>query len=182
MFSKIFTVGLAALTLVGAAPATGFQSPMAISCSLNVQTAAASAAAKSLDPGRYLILDIPRKTQLRSYAKDDPVFVSLTLEYPGAFGVWEVKPAKEGAFTITNLGLGSPAYAGNDKKVMAGKNGAQASFAIEAAGDDTFVVKSVNEDLVWTRTTPNAVRSQVQLQPANGGEEQKWKFVRVDTD
>jgi hypothetical protein len=37
MFSKIFTFGLAALTFVGAAPATDFQSPMAISCSVNVQ-------------------------------------------------------------------------------------------------------------------------------------------------
>jgi hypothetical protein len=36
MFSKILTVGLAALTFVGAAPATDFQAPMAISCNVNV--------------------------------------------------------------------------------------------------------------------------------------------------
>jgi hypothetical protein len=36
MFSKILTVGLAALIFVGAAPATDFQAPMAISCNVNV--------------------------------------------------------------------------------------------------------------------------------------------------
>ncbi|KAJ6534975.1 hypothetical protein B0H19DRAFT_1080382 [Mycena capillaripes] len=36
MFSKIFTFGLAALSFVAAAPATGFNPPMAISCSVNV--------------------------------------------------------------------------------------------------------------------------------------------------
>jgi hypothetical protein len=35
MFSKIFTFGLAALSFVRAAPATGFQVPMAMSCSGN---------------------------------------------------------------------------------------------------------------------------------------------------
>ncbi|KAJ7851346.1 hypothetical protein B0H13DRAFT_2360185 [Mycena leptocephala] len=176
MFSKIFTLGLTALTFVGAAPATGFQSPMAISCNVNVQTAGASAGAYSLEPGRYQILDFPRNSQLRSYTEDDPVFVRLTLEFPGPFGEWEVKPAKEGAFTISNVGLNGPVYVGNDKTIIAGNKRTEVPFAIEAAGGGTFVVKSVNEDLVWTRTTPNSV----QLQPANGGEAQRWRFVSLD--
>ncbi|KAJ7203853.1 hypothetical protein GGX14DRAFT_648088 [Mycena pura] len=160
MFSKIFTLGLTALTLVGAAPATGFQSPMGISCSFNVQTTGATGSAGGLEPGRYLILDVPRNIQLRSYTEDEPVFVSLTKEFPGPFGEWEVKPAREGAFTIWNAGLGSPVYVGNDKTIIAGHARTEVPFAIEAAGGGVFVIKSVNENLVWTRTTPNSVRSE----------------------
>ncbi|KAJ7845180.1 hypothetical protein B0H13DRAFT_2363817 [Mycena leptocephala] len=44
MFSQIFTVVLAVLTFVAAAPATGLQGPMAILCSVNAQSAGAKAA------------------------------------------------------------------------------------------------------------------------------------------
>ncbi|KAJ7203854.1 hypothetical protein GGX14DRAFT_143245 [Mycena pura] len=184
MFSKIFTLGLAALTLVGAAPATGFQSPMGISCSINVQAgtgATGSAGAYSdIGPGRYLILDFPRNTQLRSYTEDDPVFVSLTREFPGPFGEWDLRPASEGAFIISNVGLHSPVYAGDERTIIAGHARPAVPFAVQAAGDGTFVVKSVNEDLLWTRTTPNNVRSEVQLRPADGGDAQRWRFLSID--
>ncbi|KAJ7717764.1 hypothetical protein B0H14DRAFT_2643511 [Mycena olivaceomarginata] len=53
-------------------------------------------------------------------------------------------------------------------------------FAIESAGDDTFVIKSVFEDLVWTRKNPGSVRSEVQLRPANGDESQKSRFFQLN--
>ncbi|KAJ7307650.1 hypothetical protein DFH08DRAFT_1051508 [Mycena albidolilacea] len=223
MFSKIVTVGLAALTFVGAAPATDFQAPMAISCNFNVpvnfqsdicrhdwligarsgesaflsprnapkdgtpvnlgtaiRVARASAAAYSLEPGAYRILDVPTNTWLRDYNRDGPVFVSLTREWPGDFAVWKVEEAQDGAVIISNIGLGSPVYAGNDKAIIAGYERPPVPFAIESAGDDTFVIKSVFEDLVWTRKNPGSVRSEVQLRPANGDDSQKWRFIRLN--
>ncbi|KAJ7307649.1 hypothetical protein DFH08DRAFT_1051506 [Mycena albidolilacea] len=219
MFSKILTVGLAALTFVRAAPATGFQAPMAISCNVNVPVNfqsdicwracfpesptcpegwssrklgycytcckdddfhSASAAAYSLEPGLYRILDVPTGTLLRDYSRDGPVFVSLTKEWPGDFAVWKVEEAQDGAVIISNIGLGSPVYAGNDKTIIAGYERPPVPFAIESAGDDTFVIKSVFEDLVWTRKNPGSVRSDVQLRPANGDDSQKWRFIPLD--
>ncbi|KAJ7852713.1 hypothetical protein B0H13DRAFT_2359381 [Mycena leptocephala] len=57
MFSQIFTVVLAVLTFVAAAPATGLQGPMAILCSVNAQSAGAKAA-YNLGPGIYRIFDV----------------------------------------------------------------------------------------------------------------------------
>ncbi|KAF7368155.1 hypothetical protein MVEN_00134500 [Mycena venus] len=180
MFSKIFTLGLAALTFVSAAPATGFQSPMGISCNVHVQSVGASAASYSLDAGRYRILDVSTNSWLRGYTPDVPLYVSLTREFPGPFAEWDVKPAKEGAFTIRNVGLDSSVYVGNDKTILVGPKQDPVPFAIEAAGDDTFVVKSVNADLVWTLKTPGRVRSEVQLSPEQGKEAQRWKFIKLD--
>ncbi|KAJ7807917.1 hypothetical protein B0H14DRAFT_2609294 [Mycena olivaceomarginata] len=226
MFSKILTVGLAALTFVGAVPAADFQAPMAISCNVNVPVNSqsdicrhdwligarsgesaflsphnapkdgtpvnlgsairvaslhsASAAAYSLEPGLYRILDVPTSTWLRDYSQDEPVFVSLTKEWPGDFAVWKVEEAQNGAVIISSIGLGSPVYAGNDKTIIAGYGRAPVPFAIESAGDNTFVIKSVFEDLVWTRKDSRSVRSEVQLRPANGEDSQKWRFVRLN--
>ncbi|KAJ7887927.1 hypothetical protein B0H13DRAFT_1888682 [Mycena leptocephala] len=158
MFSKIFAFGLAALSFVGAAPATGFQAPMAMSCSINVLSVSDSAVAHSLEPGFYHIRDF-MGTQLRSYEHDDPVFVSLTKEYPGPFGEWKVATAPDGAYIISNVGLESPVYVGDDGTIIAGHHEA-VPFAIQPAGDNTFVVKAVYEDLVWTLKTPLSGRNQ----------------------
>ncbi|KAJ7915297.1 hypothetical protein B0H13DRAFT_2324533 [Mycena leptocephala] len=161
MFSKIFTFGLAALSFVGAAPATGFQVPMAMSCGVSFL----SAAAHSIQPGLYHILPdtdtILNGTELRSYSHDDPVFVRLMLEWPGPFADWNVETAPEGAYIISNVGLNSPIHVGHDKTIIAGyKNSKAVPFAIQPAGEDTFVVKAVNEDLVWTLETPESVYSE----------------------
>jgi len=223
MFSKIFTFGLAALSLVGAAPATDFQAPIAMSCSVNVQSAGpkasfnaqsdicwracfpqspkcpegwtsrqlgqcytcckddglhgASAAAYRLEPGLYRIEDVPTHRQLRSYNEGAPIFVSFTRENPGPYGLWQVDEADNGAFTISNLGLHRSVYAADDETIIAGYKGDPVSFAIESAGDNAYVIKSVFEDLVWTLKNPGSVRSEVRLYPANGNDSQKWRFI-----
>ncbi|KAJ7200447.1 hypothetical protein C8J57DRAFT_1544506 [Mycena rebaudengoi] len=165
MFSKIFTFGLAALTFVGAAPATDFQSPMAISCNVNVQAAGPSAATYSLESGRYGILDAERSTWLRIHTPDNPVYVAPAPAIPATYAEWEVEALQEGgrrSFTITNIGLKSPVYVGDDddKTIIAGGKKPEVRFIIEPAGGDIFVVQSVDEDLVWTRKTPDDLRSE----------------------
>ncbi|KAJ7880823.1 hypothetical protein B0H13DRAFT_2345429 [Mycena leptocephala] len=181
MFSKIFTFGLAALSFVGAAPATGFQVPMAMSCSVNFL----SAAAHSIQPGLYHILPdtdtILNGTELRSYSHDDPVFVRLTLEWLGPFADIDI-----------------PIHVGHNNTIIAGyKTSKAVPFAIQPAGEDTFVVKAVNEDLVWTLETPESVYSEACYQlglspvphlsfligaspPGTRQEGQKWKFVKLN--
>ncbi|KAJ6571186.1 hypothetical protein B0H19DRAFT_1255176 [Mycena capillaripes] len=173
MFSKIFTIGLAALTFVGAAPATGFHQPMAISRSGNVQSVGSGAAAYSLQPGTYQILDVPSNSQLRCLKYGTPVFVSEG-EFPGHFGEWKVEAAAAGAFTISNVGLDRPVHADYDGSIISG-NRTSTPFAIQSTGDNKFVIKSVKETLVWTLKTPG----QVQLLPERGKQAQRWKFVKI---
>ncbi|KAJ6521700.1 hypothetical protein B0H19DRAFT_1277627 [Mycena capillaripes] len=173
MFSKIFTFGLAALSFVSAAPATGFQGPMAISCSVNVQSVGDTAAAYSLEPGMYRILDVYMNRDLRSYNQDVPIFVPPTRENPGPFAYWNVEARNDG-LAISNIGLRNPVYVGDDGTVIAGSQKEPIPFAVEAAGDDTFVIKSVNQNLLWTLKDPRGLRSEACAAPSgnrrNGAE------------
>ncbi|KAJ6603512.1 hypothetical protein DFH09DRAFT_1301299 [Mycena vulgaris] len=135
----------------------------------------ASAAAYSLCPEIHRIINVATDTWLRCYEQEAPVFVLSTPEDPGEFAVWKVSNLQNGGVTISNIGLDSPVYA-RDDKIRAGYEIAPVRFAIEAAGDNTFVVKSVNEDLVWTLNTPEIF---VKLRRASREDVQKWRFVPV---
>ncbi|KAJ6585778.1 hypothetical protein B0H19DRAFT_1368966 [Mycena capillaripes] len=162
MFSNLLTLGLAALAVVRAAPATGLQSPMAISCNINIPAAGAFTQTKaaSFEPGTYNIINVATSTMLRNYGMDTPAFVAYTREFPGPFAEWVVKPAKDGAFTLTNNGLGQRLYVGDDGKMTSGDKKAPMPFAIEPAGEGYFTVKAVNTDWLWTLDNPEAARSE----------------------
>ncbi|KAJ7785262.1 hypothetical protein DFH07DRAFT_1054608 [Mycena maculata] len=176
MFSKVLTFGLAALALVHAAPS--FQMPM-LSCNVNFETSVAPAhALDKLPNGTYNIYNAAwGSAQLRSYSTDQPIFVSLTLEWPGDFGRWKVQELDDSSlYNITNIGLNSPAHSSNDL-VVAGSPAE--GFSIEQAGDNVFTIRVPNEDDVWTTDT-NTKRSDVHLEGQVGTTAQLWRFVPVD--
>ncbi|KAF7340373.1 hypothetical protein MVEN_01956800 [Mycena venus] len=176
MFSKFLTFGLAALTFVGAAPASGFQEPMAISCSVNVQSVSAGAATYSLEPGTYEIRDFRTNSLLQYWDGPTAIFYPLFI-YQGAdpgpwtpYGYWKVQVADDGAFTISDLSdrgahvyfnARVPSYNGT---IITDPDVHEAvPFAIQPAGGNTFVIKSVNENLVWTLKDPESQRSEACL-------------------
>ncbi|KAF8161963.1 hypothetical protein K438DRAFT_1985486 [Mycena galopus ATCC 62051] len=171
MFTNLLTFGLAALTLVGAAPATGLQVPMAISCNINVPPAGAHTRLAAFEPGTYRILNVATNTLLRDYRENSPAFVSYTREWPGPFAEWEVKPAKDGAFTLYNKGLGQRVYVGDDGKVTSGDEKDPVPFAVQPAGQGPqgqhyFTVKAVDADWLWTLDDPEALRSEAGCMPS----------------
>ncbi|KAJ6477203.1 hypothetical protein DFH09DRAFT_1216111 [Mycena vulgaris] len=180
MFSKILAFGLAALTLVRAAPS--FQVPVA-SRSVNLGTSVGATEVNTLGvikPGIYSVINDATNTVLRDYQQNDPIFVSYTREFPGDFGLWQVTPAADGSneYRIFNVGLQTPTFVGNDSLVISGNpGGARDSFSIEPAGDGVFVVRVPNEDKIWTVANPSDVRSSVKVDGQNGSPEQKWRFV-----
>ncbi|CAE6397915.1 unnamed protein product [Rhizoctonia solani] len=59
-------------------------------------------------------------------------------------------------------------------------SGAPQSWSVQSTGPGTYRVQLPNKDLVWT-CFPEEF-PQIQLKPANGSQEQSWKFVRIDRD
>ncbi|KAJ7512987.1 hypothetical protein B0H11DRAFT_15328 [Mycena galericulata] len=180
MFSKVLALGLGALALVRAAPS--FQMPM-ISCRVNVQTSVAAAdnSFDVLPPGTYSISNNAFEgVQLRSYGKDEPIFVSLTREFPGPFGLWRVEQSGNGnEYKITNVGLNAPTYISDKNLIYTGSK--SDSFSIEPAGDGLFTIRVPNQDKVWS-LDGNPVRANVQLRGQDGNRDQVWRFMRVNLD
>ncbi|KAJ7121100.1 kinase-like domain-containing protein [Mycena epipterygia] len=158
MVFKILAFGLAALNLARAASL--FQTPL-ISCNVNLGSSKL-ATAGNLEPaipaGDYLIFNVATHSQVRSYVPNNPIFVSRTREFPGPFGTWTLKPADEDAFNIRNVGLGVYTFVDDDKNVISGDKKGPASFAVQPAGGNRFVIKVPNADLVWT-VDPNTIKS-----------------------
>ncbi|KAJ7738831.1 hypothetical protein DFH07DRAFT_965927 [Mycena maculata] len=181
MFSKIITFGLETLALVHAAPS--FQVPM-VSCNVNIGASGTLA---------HLLPDIPSgnyhvyneawgSAQLRSHSTTEPIFVSLTRESVGPFGMWKIEPQDDTneKYAISNIGLGVPVH-NSGNLIFPGEPGE--AFAIERAGQDdnkqdVFTIKVPSVNKVWTVDT-NTVRSNVSLKEELGLPSQKWKFVPV---
>ncbi|CAE6468038.1 unnamed protein product [Rhizoctonia solani] len=61
------------------------------------------------------------------------------------------------------------------------ENGGQPkSWSIQPTGPQTYRVQLPNFDQVWTYDSDGF--PQVTLRPANGSQEQNWKFVRIERD
>ncbi|KAJ6494289.1 hypothetical protein C8R45DRAFT_1072916 [Mycena sanguinolenta] len=177
MFSKALALGLGALALVSAAPAS-FQS-FQFSCS-----ATSVAPVKSLDiaPGKYGIYNVAYGAQLRSFNPEQPIFVTLTRDFPGDFGIWELEDGEDWG-KIANVGLRAAAKATRVAPcgAIVATRGIADRYSIEPAGDNTFTIKVPNEDLVWA-VNRGLVRSDVFLKPADGTPETRWEFRPVQRD
>ncbi|KAJ6564201.1 hypothetical protein B0H19DRAFT_1067791 [Mycena capillaripes] len=172
MFPKFFALGFVALTLAPVDAARDLQMPMKISCDIDFQSAG------GLDPGTYFIFNVATDTSVRSYVANKPAVVSYANERPGPFGQWNAVKVGDGVFNISNKGLGLPTYIGDDGGVYSGTKGPALSFAIEPAEYGYFVVRSLDEDRVWTVEDVDAQRSPVTLARFNGDDAQLWDFRR----
>ncbi|KAJ7176195.1 hypothetical protein C8R43DRAFT_555544 [Mycena crocata] len=131
-----------------------------------------------------MIFNVEQASQVRSYGMEQPIFISRTLEFPGPFGVWRIEFSGHGSedtYQISNMGLDVHTFVDKKGNVVSGKKQDAQNFAIQTAGDNTFVIKMPNEDQVWTVENEN-VRSNVVLQPQEGRDTQRWNLQRMDVD
>ncbi|KAF5312944.1 hypothetical protein D9619_003830 [Psilocybe cf. subviscida] len=95
---------------------------------------------------------------------------------------WHVaKDDGDSGFTLTNVGSGNTA-AVTTQEVGAQVNGlvnTATQFAIEPAGNGNFVIKSPNADLLWAVFEDRTFQFVPFLEPASGGDEEKFQFIAV---
>ncbi|KAJ7765283.1 hypothetical protein B0H16DRAFT_1525086 [Mycena metata] len=176
MFTNVLAFSLTALALVGAAPS--FQTPMSVSCNVNFGTVADVGAAKSfggIPPGRYIIINAAAEGALRSYRLGEPVFRTLTREFPGDSIYWDVKPASSNSYTISNVGLRAPTYIDGDRIRCDRVEPAQYSISPVLGDFDVFTIKT-DGDKVWG-TDGNYGRAEVHLLPEVKGRGEMWRFI-----
>ncbi|KAF5312241.1 hypothetical protein D9619_003795 [Psilocybe cf. subviscida] len=99
--------------------------------------------------------------------------------------LWRVsKNVGDSGFTFINVGSGNTAAVTNQEGAQInGFPNITTQFAIESAGNEDFVIKSPNVDLLWAvisdinfKFGPELVPF---LEPATGGNEEKFQFIAV---
>ncbi|EJD37467.1 hypothetical protein AURDEDRAFT_147027 [Auricularia subglabra TFB-10046 SS5] len=118
--------------------------------------------------------------ELRCYQVGEPVFASLSREFPGAFGLWDFHPgSEEGVYKIRNVGLDLFIVAKRDGQLVVAPGGDPTEFRVQPASDNVVLIKLAQEDKVWTMSGKGA-RQEVSLEGANGSVEQKFIQLVVD--
>jgi len=143
-------------------------------CSIAVLVATDVAA--SIRPGVYRITNVASHSSVRTYNRDNPLFVASTREYPGPFELFDIQNAEgSSGYTFKNVGLDKFVSAAEDTKgepLFA--NGKAEAFSVEEAGGGQYVIKTVNKDLVWTVSEPVIPTGTVILWPQEGAPTQRF--------
>jgi hypothetical protein len=139
-----------------------------------------SAQALASEPGTYRIFNVASHSSLRAYNAGQVAYVSSTREYPGPFELWKIERSGS-TYTIKNVGLDSYAAAPQTEEgASVVTNRAPSTWSIESAGDNTYVIKVPNEDLLWNAEPPVIPRGDVRLRGADGSETQRWRLAPAD--
>ncbi|KAJ7021670.1 hypothetical protein C8F04DRAFT_1358698 [Mycena alexandri] len=181
MFTNVLVFALAALTLVGAAPSS--QTPMSVSCNVNFGAvpdvdAAADSFGGGIKPGRYRIINAAAPGDLRSYKQGEPIFRTVTREFPGPFIFWDVVPVGPNSFAIFNVGLEAPTFIDGDQIRCGNAPPAQYTISPVGQGPDLFSIKT-RDGKVWG-TEGNFGREEVRLRPRVEGPAEQWLFIPVE--
>ncbi|KAJ7912291.1 hypothetical protein B0H13DRAFT_2327460 [Mycena leptocephala] len=169
MFSKLIAFGLAALTLVRAAPATG----------LDALIRSANHSADALTGGLerpYRIVNIARNSEsvLMNGNVNDPVYV--TREDP-MYGEWYIEQVDD-TYKISSKLTGHPIYV-RDGILYSGNERPFVLFVIKPGMvQDIFQVDIMNEDSYWTVKDSHAVDTVVTLDQF-GEPGQSWRFEPI---
>ncbi|KAF8811401.1 hypothetical protein BYT27DRAFT_7089549 [Phlegmacium glaucopus] len=145
---------------------------------------AASAIAGTITPGTYRIVNVASDSAARVYYGSGPVFVSSYRGYGSWFELWDISDAKDGGYTIANVGLDmiymldtSAAVFGPDNGEPVRTSRTPTVFNIESAGNDEYVIKLPNDDLLWNVEPPIMPYGDIKLRPANGDSTEHWRLV-----
>jgi len=133
----------------------------------------------SLPAGTYKFINVASGSSVRSYKKDETIYVASTRELPGPFEHWEVTVATAG-YTIKNVGLNAYCKADASKGEPVITDDASTVFEISNADEETYVIKIAYADLVWTVGAPIVPRGEINLEGAQGSDVQKFRIVVVD--
>ncbi|KAJ7159372.1 hypothetical protein C8R43DRAFT_994517 [Mycena crocata] len=182
MMLKSLLFGLSALTVIHAASL--FQTPM-FSCQMTYgpdKKSPSRVHRGAVEDGEYMIFNVEQSSQVRSYAMEEPIFISRTREFPGPFGLFRIESSgSEDTYQISNVGLDVHTFVDDKSNVVSGKKQDAQNFAIQQAGQNTFVIKMPDEDLVWT-VDDQGIRSNVFLMEEAGQDTQRWNLQRMDVD
>ncbi|KAJ7485725.1 hypothetical protein FB451DRAFT_64047 [Mycena latifolia] len=184
MFSKILALGLAALTLVHAAPS---MEALKVSCSVDLSTSVRTPTFTkfgAIEPGNYFIVNVKTGTALINHGIG-PIVVSDSPKSAGNLGKWRVELAESSsAYKILNL-VGAPTFVDSDQgRVFCGRrSGPSDPFTITSAGHDAFFISVASDsEIVWTTVHVDIGNSPVMVKGRNGSPEQLWRFVPVEED
>ncbi|KAJ7158032.1 hypothetical protein C8R43DRAFT_948870 [Mycena crocata] len=109
-----------------------------------------------------MIFNVQQASQVRSYAMEQPIFISHTREFPGPFGVFRIESSgSEDTYQISNLGLDVHTFVDRKGNIVSGSKQDAQNFTIQQAGQNSFVVF---------------------LQPQQGQDTQRWNLQRMDAD
>jgi hypothetical protein len=135
-----------------------------------------------LDVGTYKIINRASQTSLCSYRMGGAIYVSSTRDYLGPHELWELHPgAEDGLYIIRNIGLDSYVRA-NEKSgaSVVTSNGGTTSFVVSSTGGNGYIIKFLNNDLVWTLDLSAIAHGGILLLPANGGDTQLWTLIPTE--
>ncbi|KAG0037738.1 hypothetical protein BGZ82_001929 [Podila clonocystis] len=138
----------------------------------------------AIEPGKYLIENnegfvlgvgpIPRNR-----LPEVPVRLFPSSSHFG--DIWDVKRGDDGALLISTHSQSETFSLVNyGKGIFASSLKAPELWTITSVGNDKVEIKSPNSDEVFTSKPYE--QYPVQLRPAEGRDEQKWKFVPVERD
>jgi len=133
----------------------------------------------SLPSGTYIFSNLQSGSSVRTYRKEETIFVSSTREFPGPFEHWAVTVVT-GGYTIMNVGLNAFCRANAAEGQPVITHDAPTVFEISNADEETYVIKIANADLLWTAGPPVVPRGEIMLHGAQGLDTQKFRLVVVD--
>lgn len=148
-----------------------------------------AAVASTIRPGTYLIQDVRTKLFLGIEPiphgwppVDSPV--RLVSEHVAFRDLWTVKEGDDGGIVIFT-GKGRPGdykITHEHKDVIVSAQKAPTTWAAEEVGGGPLVVtiKAQYEDRLFT--TDELAYPQVTLQPSNGGDNQRFRFIPIERD
>ncbi|MER7989381.1 hypothetical protein ABTY53_27885 [Streptomyces noursei] len=147
----------------------------------SAQAAKPEGAATRMQEGRYLIVSEKPEVGKLAFA---PVTVPV---FPPLFFIvgshakdlkeqWTVTPTGRGTFTINSTTHPGASWSRRGEGIVASE-ASWSQFAIEPAGGGSYKIQSPGEDAVATLN--EAGREQLHVEPANGSDAQRWRFVRV---
>ncbi|KAF9555278.1 hypothetical protein CPC08DRAFT_766037 [Agrocybe pediades] len=131
--------------------------------------------------GSYTIASEETGWLLRPYhhSHAPPAIVSYQDPPAGQLGVWTLTAAPQNSYFLRNVGENLPVatldYGGAPQPYTAPESVGAFAFAIQCAGNGTYVIKRPTEDAVWT-AAPGAW---VKLFGANGDINQRFRFTAV---
>ncbi|CAK5266816.1 unnamed protein product [Mycena citricolor] len=157
MLSKLFTVTLGALSFItdGAVPSCQNQGQRQRPALSRLQAAQVGPSVTP-KPGTYVIQSTSfGSAQIRTYSVGQPLFASLTREFPGDFGTFELAPIEgsDTEFGLKNVGQSaSVVIDGDNKFVTTTTDSDPQGFTLESTETENyFIVRTTDgTDRVWT--------------------------------
>ncbi|KAF9555296.1 hypothetical protein CPC08DRAFT_821184 [Agrocybe pediades] len=165
-FNALFTLAL-----------TGFLGSHVEALAMNVR----QVPCVTLPYGSYTIASEETGWLLQPYhhARSPPAIISYEEPPAGQLGVWTLTAAPQNSYFLRNVGENLPVatldYGVAPQPYTAPESVGAVAFAIQCAGNGTYVVKLPTADAVWT-APPGAW---VKLYGANGSIIQRFRFTAV---